>query len=151
MILPGTGRGTSVAGGGGSSLRKPAVYAARKLRRTMTLPEAMLWQRLRGSGLGVKVRRQHPIGPYVVDFYVREWRLVIEVDGEAHNLGDRPERDAIRDEYLELNGNRMLRVAAFDVMKDFDGVLEGILAQANSPLHHPADGPPPRAGEESCD
>ncbi len=148
MILPETGRGTSVAGGGGSSLRKPTVYAARKLLRTMTLPEAMLWQRLRGPSLGAKVRRQHPIGPYVVDFYVREWRLVVEVDGEAHNLADQPERDAVRDEFLALNGNRMLRVAARDVMKDIDGVLEGILAQASSPLHHPADGPPPRAGEE---
>jgi very-short-patch-repair endonuclease len=148
MILPETGRGTSAAGGGGSSLRKPTVYDARKLRRTMTLPEGMLWQRLRGSRLGVKVRRQHPIGPYVVDFYVREWRLVVEVDGEVHNRGERPERDAIRDEFLALNGNRMLRVAALDVMKGIDGVLEGILAQAEGPLHHPADGPPPRAGEE---
>ena len=114
----------------------------------MTLPEAMLWQRLRGSGLGVKVRRQHPIGPYVVDFYVREWRLVVEVDGEAHNRGQQPERDAIRDEYLALNGDRVLRVAASDVMKDIDGVLQGILAQTRNPLHHPSDGPPPRAGEE---
>ena len=68
-ILPGTGRGTirrRANGGGGSSLRKPAVYGARKLRRGMTLPEAMLWQRLRGRRISVKVRRQHPIGPYVV-------------------------------------------------------------------------------------
>jgi very-short-patch-repair endonuclease len=113
----------------------------------MTLPESLLWQRLRGSGLDVKVRRQHPIGPYVVDFYVREWRLVVEVDGEAHNLGDRPERDVIRDKYLALNGNRVLRIAASEVMKDIDGVLQGILAQTSSPLHHPSDGPPPRAGE----
>ena len=148
MILPGTGRGTSVAGGGGSSLRKPTVYAARKLRRTMTLPEAMLWQRLRGSGLGVKVRRQHPIGPYVVDFYVREWRLVVEVDGEVHSFGNQPEHDAIRDQFIALNGHRMLRIAAGDVMKNINDVLEGILAQAENPLHHPADGPPPRAGEE---
>ena len=150
MILPETGRGTAPKGrgGGGSSLRKPSVYAARKLRRNMTLPEAMLWQRLRASGLGVKVRRQHPIGPYVVDFYVREWRLVIEVDGEVHGFGDRPERDAVRDQFLALNGNRMLRVRAVDVMKNIECVLEGILAQAENPLHHPADGPPPRAGEE---
>ena len=148
MILPGTGRGTGEAGGGGASLRKPEVYAARKLRRTMTLPEAMLWQRLRGSRLGMKVRRQHPIGPYIVDFYVREWRLIVEVDGEAHNMGERPRRDSVRDAFLALNGNRMLRIAAVDVMRDINGVLEGILAQAENPLHHPADGPPPRPGED---
>ena len=148
MILPGTGRGTGEAGGGGASLRKDTVYTARKLRRTMTLPEVMLWQRLRGSHLGVKVRRQHPIGPYIVDFYVREWRLVIEVDGEAHNSLERSRRDEGRDKFLKLNGSRVLRVAAVDVMHNVDGVVEEILAHAENPLHHPTDGPPPRPGED---
>jgi very-short-patch-repair endonuclease len=148
MILPGTGRATSEAGGGGSSLRKPEVYAARKLRRAMTLPEAMLWQQLRGSRLGFKVRRQHPIGPYVVDFYVRERGLVVEVDGEAHNRGDRPLRDKERDAFLALNGHRVLHVAAVDVMNNLEGVLQSIAARVASPLHHVSHGPPPRAGED---
>ena len=150
MILPGTGRGTAPGGrgGGGPSLRKPEVYAARKLRRAMSLPEAMLWQRLRRAQLGVKVRRQHPIGPYVVDFYIGDGRLVIEVDGEAHNMGVQPQRDAVRDMFLASNGYQLLRIAAVEVMKDIDGALDGILACLRNPLHHPSDGPPPRAGEE---
>lgn len=151
MILPGTGRGTAPAGrgGGGVSLRKAEVYAARKLRQNLSLPEAMLWQQLRSKILGFKVRRQHPIGPYVVDFFVREVRLVIEIDGEAHNRADRPERDASRDTYLRESGYRVLRIPAVDVLRNLGGVLEGIAAQATSPLHHPSDGPPPHAGEDS--
>jgi very-short-patch-repair endonuclease len=150
MILPGTGRGTAPArrGGGGSSLRKPEVYMARKLRRTMSLPETILWRELRRRQLGVKVRRQHPIGPYVVDFYIPEWKLVIEVDGEAHNRGDQPLRDATRDAFLMLNGCKVFRVAARDILKNIDAVIEAIPEHAASPLHHPSDGPPPRAGED---
>ena len=151
MILPGTGRGTigrRANGGGGAPLRKPEVYAARKLRRRMSLPEAMLWSELRGRNLGLKVRRQHPIGPYVVDFYVREGSLVIEVDGESHNRSDRPERDAVRDSYLSQRGCRVLRFAALDVMKNLEGVIAAISEQAPNPLHHPSDGPPPHAGED---
>ena len=150
MILPGTGRGTAPEGrgGGGSSLRRPEVYAARKLRRSMSPPEAMLWQELRGARLGFKVRRQHPIGPYVADFFVRDGRLVVEIDGSAHDLGDRPHRDEVRDRYMLERGYRIVRIAAGDVTKDIEAVLRFIAVQAGSPLHHPSDGPPPHAGEE---
>jgi len=152
VILPGTGRGTAPErrGGGGSALRKPAVYKARKLRRSMSPPEALLWSQLRGSKLGFKVRRQHPIGPYVADFYVRDAGLVIEIDGSPHDFGDRPERDERRDRYLAERGYRVLHLVAAEVMKNLDGALKYIAEQAASPLHHQAalDGPPPRAGEE---
>ena len=148
MILPGTGRGTGEAGGGGATQRKPEVYAARKLRRQMSLPEAILWNELRGRKLGIKVRRQHPIGPYVVDFYAREFALVIDVDGEAHNRGDRPQRDAVRDAFLTRNGYQLLRVGAVDVLKNLGSVLEAIITFTRNPLRHPLDGPPPRTGEE---
>ena len=150
MILPGTGRGTAPErrGGGGSSLRKPAVYTARKLRRSMGPPEVLLWSQIRGSKLGFKVRRQHPIGPYVADFFVRAANLVIEIDGLPHDFGDRPARDAVRDKYLADRGYRILRIVAGDVMKNLEGALQYIVVQVTSPLHHPADGPPPRPGEE---
>ena len=153
MILPGTGRGTirrRANGGGGSPLRKPNVYAARKLRRTMSPPEALLWQHLRGSKLGFKVRRQHPIGPYIADFYVSAARLVIEIDGRAHDFGDRPDRDVARDFYLEGQGYGIVRIDAGEVRKDLDSVLMLIADRVANPLHHQAslDGPPPRAGEE---
>jgi len=113
----------------------------------MSLPEVMLWQRLRGGKAGVKVRRQHPMGAYVVDFFVPSARLIIEIDGEAHDRGNRPQRDAGRDQHLAANGCRVLR-------KDVDGVVEAILCQVESPLHRSpriksgVSGPPPRSGEE---
>jgi len=116
----------------------------------MSPPEALLWSQLRGSKLGFKVRRQHPIGPYVADFYVRDAGLVIEIDGSPHDFGDRPERDERRDRYLAERGYRILHLVAAEVMKNLDGALKYIAEQAASPLHHQAslDGPPPRAGEE---
>ena len=151
MILPGTGRGTirrAANGGGGASLRKPSIYAARKLRRQMSPPEVLLWDQLRGSKLGFKVRRQHPIGPYVADFFVRDAGLIIEIDGSPHDFGDRPERDDKRERYLTERGYRVVHLSAADVMKNLDGALKFIVEQVTSPLHHPADGPPPHAGED---
>ena len=152
QILPGTGRGTvrrkANGGGGAGSLRRPAVYAARNLRRAMSLPEALLWQRLRGAPLGLSFRKQHPIDPYVVDFYCSASRLVIEIDGEAHNRGTRPEQDEDRDAFLRERGFHVLRIAAQDVLHDPDGMARSIVEYAGSPLHHAAHGPPPRAGED---
>jgi very-short-patch-repair endonuclease len=135
-------------GGGGETLRRPAVYAARKLRRTMSLPEVVLWQRLRGSPEGVAFRKQHPIGPYVADFYCSKAQLVIELDSVAHGRGDRPQRDEARDLFLKDNGYRVLRIAAAEVLKDPDSVAASIVASAASPLHQPSAGPPPRPGED---
>ena len=150
-LLPGTGRGTAEGGGGGApQARRPEVTTARKLRRDMSLPEVLLWQRLRGSKAGLKFRRQHPIGDYVVDFYCREAALVIEVDGEAHSHGDRPTRDDRRDGFLEMNGYKVLHIPASEVLADVDRVADAIGALVASPLHHAAArrGPPPRTGED---
>ena len=80
--------------------RPKTTSRARKLRREMTLPEVILWQWLRQRPGGLKFRRQHPTGPYVLDFFCSDARLGVEVDGEAHSLGDRPRRDHARDEWL---------------------------------------------------
>jgi very-short-patch-repair endonuclease len=151
MILPEGGRGTirrRANGGGGGSLRKPSVYLARKLRRRMSPPEVLLWEQIRGSKLGFKVRRQHTLGPYVADFFVRDCALVIEVDGAAHDFGERPSCDEVRDRYLEERGYRVLRISAAEVMNNLDGVLSWIAEKVKNPLHHPSDGPPPHAGED---
>ena len=151
MILPETGRGTAPErrGGGGSTPRqRPEVYQARKLRKEMSLPEAMLWKRLRRGSAGAKFRRQHPIGPYVADFCCLEARLVVEVDGEVHGTEQRRQRDAVRDSFLAEKGFEVLRVAAVDVLRNADGIAHGIAELVTNPLHHPSDGPPPRAGEE---
>ncbi|MAC12282.1 MAG: hypothetical protein CMN74_08700 [Sphingorhabdus sp.] len=128
------------------------VALARQLRRTMSLPEVLLWRELRQRPGGFRFRRQHPVGRYVLDFYCPKARLAIEVDGIAHDLGDRPAHDFLRDEWLKENGLTVLRIAARDVLKNLETVLTYIVteAQARVPLHHPPmlDGPPPCSGQD---
>lgn len=114
----------------------------------MTLPEAALWKRIRGKLLGYRFRRQHPIGPYIADFYCPPARLVIEIDGQAHDNAIRSEADENRDRFLAENGYDVLHVRAADVLNDIDTVLQAIAERAESPLHQPAAGPPPRTGED---
>jgi len=110
---------------------RETVRLARHLRRELSPPEARLWIALRGRNLGgLKFRRQHPIGPYVLDFYCDRARLAVEVDGYAHATADRPARDARRDTWLATKGIRTLRVDARDVRDEFDGVVGLILATA---------------------
>ena len=114
----------------------------------MSLPEILLWQRLKGAPQGIRFRKQHPIGPYRADFYCAAAKLVIEVDGMAHDMGDRPQRDALRTATLEAQGYRVLRIAASEILKDADEVAQSIVAYAARPLRQPCGLPPPRAGEE---
>jgi len=87
--------------------RNTTIVRARELRRSMSLPEGLLWQQLRTRLGGLKFRRQHPLGPYVADFYCPAARLVIEVDGESHRMGNRPRRDAYRDRWFGEQGMRL--------------------------------------------
>jgi very-short-patch-repair endonuclease len=119
-----------------------AYKNARQLRRRLSLPEVLLWRRLKGAV--PKFRRQHPIGPYVLDFYCAGAGLAIEVDGMAHDMGDRPRSDDVRTEWLNGEGIEVLRVPAKDVLVDPDEVADGLLrlcAERCKPLHHP----PPHA------
>ena len=100
---------------------------ARVLRRQLTLPEVLLWRELRV--LPVRFRKQAPADPYVLDLYCAKAKLVIEVDGEAHDRGDRPILDARRDAWLAERGIKTLRIPARDVLKDLDGVMRLILAE----------------------
>ena len=114
----------------------------------MSLPEVLLWGEMRGQKLGFKVRRQHPVGPYIADFYVSGPRLIIEIDGQGHDCGDNPIHDERRDQFMIENGYDLLRLSAADVLQAMPDVIDTIVARATRPLHHPADGPPPRAGED---
>ncbi len=125
-----------------------AYKHARRLRRELSLPEKLLWVRLRGAEL--RFRRQHPVGPYVLDFYCPAANLAIEIDGAAHDFGDRPQRDDKRGEWLITQGLELLRVPAQDVLPDPDAAAEALLrlcADRARPLHHSASpsGPPPHA------
>ncbi|KQN82851.1 hypothetical protein ASE90_08730 [Sphingomonas sp. Leaf67] len=124
------------------------MTTARRLRRDLSHPAAMLWQKLRGGNAGAKFRRQHPVGPYVVDFYCREARLIVKIEGEVHDWADRPQRDENRLRFLREQGYRVVRIAARRVMADADTVADAIAALVATPLHQPAAGPPPRPGED---
>ena len=106
---------------------KATVANARTLRRAMSPPEARLWQILRQRPAGIKFRRQHPAGPYVLDFYCPSAKLAVEIDGVAHEMGDNPARDVRRDAWLAEQGYRVLRIPAADVAANADSVVAHIL------------------------
>jgi len=100
---------------------------ARQLRRNQTPPEVLLWSCLRKNRLcNTGFRRQHPIGPYVVDFYCFEKKLIIEVDGEVHSIPEQMLKDRERQQNLEAMGFHFLRFKAKEVMSNLEGVLASI-------------------------
>jgi len=110
-------------------IRPDLKRRAADLRRQATHPERFLWQRLRRSQLaGLKFRRQHVVGPYIVDFSCPAKKLVVEVDGESH-VGRRP-ADAQRDAFLRSRGMTVIRVTNDDVLRDLDAVCEFVLRAA---------------------
>ena len=132
---------------------------ARKLRGEMSLPEVLLWRELRKRPGGFKFRRQHPAGVYILDFYCAAIRLAIEVDGFAHDSIDGARKDAARSHFLRSQHVATLRVPARVLLEDIGSAVIRITEVCNQratrlrenrpvPLPHPADGPPPRAGED---
>jgi very-short-patch-repair endonuclease len=110
---------------------KETIANARRLRRNLSAPEAQLWSRLRKRAPGTPVfRRQHPIGPYVLDFFCARARLAIEIDGISHDMGDRPQRDIRRDAWLEAQGLTVLRIAAGELPGRLDAAVDGIVRMA---------------------
>jgi very-short-patch-repair endonuclease len=75
----------------------------------------------------VKIRRQHPLGDWVLDFYCAAAKVAFEIDGIAHDMGDRPERDRVRDEALEALGIEVVRIPAEDVLRSPEAVAEAIV------------------------
>jgi len=126
-----------------SSNRK-TVARSKQLRRTMTLPEILLWGEMRKRPGGFKFRHQHAAGPYVLDFYCAAAGLAIEVDGKAHDMGTNPERDARRDDWLAAQGILTLRILAEEILKDVEPAIRMIEQEcaARSPSTGFA-GPPP--------
>ena len=131
-------------------MREPKAFVARarELRKDMSLPEKLLWLALRGSQLdGLRFRRQHPMGPYVFDFFCASARLAVEVDSNDHWVGDRPERDAIRDAWMAERGVRTLRIPARWVLDDVDSAVAAIRSDLAEHSPHRPFGPPPPQGE----
>ena len=89
----------------------PNIRLARRLRRDANTPEQIAWTTLRAlRKQGFPVRRQHPIGPYVVDFAIMKMRLAIEIDGGIHNLDEVRKKDEIRERRIIAEGWRVLRI-----------------------------------------
>ncbi len=99
---------------------------AKDLRNNPTLPEKILWEKLRMNKSGCKFRRQQPIGAYIVDFVCFYPKIVIELDGGQHNDNKMLEKDFVRDEFLKKEGFRVLRIWNDDIYKNLEGVLEYI-------------------------
>jgi very-short-patch-repair endonuclease len=98
---------------------------ARILRRNLTIAEKILWRRLRAHRLsGAGFRRQHPIGPYVVDFCAPRKKIIVELDGEPHS--SQKEYDAARSDYLAEQGYTVIRFWNNEVMTDIEGVIRKI-------------------------
>jgi len=100
------------------------------MRRAPTPAEAKLWKALRDNGLaGTKVRRQVPVGAFLLDFAVLSRRLAIEVDGQSH--ADDPGSDARRTAWLEDHGWMVVRFSNAEVMGNLEGVLSRLLRVVN--------------------
>lgn len=97
------------------------------LRKRPTNAEVYLWSKLRNNNLGVKFRRQFGIGPYIVDFYCHEKKLVIELDGITHDEESVQLKDKDKQVYIESQGYKCLRYTDHQVMSDMESVLQDIL------------------------
>ncbi len=108
---------------------------AKQMRKQMTEPEIRLWLQLRAERFaGVKFRRQKVIGRYIADFASNEPKLVIEVDGETHDVDDGNDRERTR--YLEEQGYQVVRFPNLEVMTNMEGVLtvlSGIIDASRTP------------------
>lgn len=114
-------------------LQPEALARARELRQNQTSAEEYLWFFLRDRKLnGVKFRRQHPIGPYVLDFYARALKLAVEFDGDQHSVTGRAIYDQQRTRDLNAAGVRVVRFTNDEVFNNVEGVLDRIWRFAQS-------------------
>ena len=98
---------------------------SQKLRREMTAQERHLWYDCLKT-LPLRIRRQHVLGPYIVDFYVPEKRLVIELDGSQHFDSEGAEQDHKQDAYFTEHGITVVRYSNHEISASFDAVCEDL-------------------------
>src|SRR5947209_10431951 len=110
-----------------ADMHKRLLAVARDYRKLPTSSEKRLWKVLQGRQIaGDKFRREHPIGPFVVDFFCPDSKLIVEADGPIH--ASQVERDHERQSLLEVCGYRMVRFTADDVEQDLETVLARVRA-----------------------
>lgn len=110
----------------GQHVTKEKLERAKELRREMTPAEKLLWQEVRAKKLGVRFRRQQIIQGFIVDFYCHKSALVVEVDGDIHDL--QQEEDARREKVLSAMGLRVVRFGNDGVIGNLFAVVERIKA-----------------------
>ncbi len=114
---------------------RATVLRARQLRQEQTPAKKKIWQRVRNHQLNnLPIRRQHPIGLYVVDFCCEPPKVVIEIDGELHFEPEQMKFDQERTDWLGANGYRVIRFTNDEVYHNFEAVLQSI-ADACDPKH----------------
>jgi very-short-patch-repair endonuclease len=128
-----------------AELKQRLGNRAREFRREPTRGEALLWQELRAGKRGPRFRRQHPIGPFIVDFYCPEANLVVEIDGPIHET--QQERDQAREALLRQRGYQILRIAAIDVEPSMPIVLTTIDMLISPKPPQPSSPSPSAEGE----
>ncbi|MBD0288523.1 MAG: endonuclease domain-containing protein [Flavisolibacter sp.] len=99
---------------------------AELLRKNMTPAEKMLWDRFYKNQLGVRIRRQHPIGKYIADSYCHEAKLIIEIDGDIHLIKENKEYDIGRKVCLNEFGIEIIRFTNDEVMNNVEEVIQKI-------------------------
>jgi very-short-patch-repair endonuclease len=113
-------------------MRRSLRDAARINRKRPTASEEILWTALRGKHLdGLKFRRQHPVGPFVLDFFCAERRVAVEIDGGIHD--QQLEADLRRQEAVERLGITFVRIPARMVERDLEESLDLIRAATSPP------------------
>jgi len=114
----------------------------------LTDSEKALWSRLRNKQLlGIQFYRQKPIGKHIVDFFAPREKLVVEVDGSQHMVGDHVQKDRFRDGYLASLGLKVLRFNSREVLKGNDAVVEAIYRMIADQLNAEIPpGPPLKKG-----
>ena len=105
---------------------RSSTQKARTLRRNQTPEEEILWKTLRNRFLTVKFRRQWSIGGYLVDFVCFERNLIIELDGPQHAEENAAAYDAVRTEFLEVSGFKVIRFWNSQIETNLDTVLHTI-------------------------
>jgi very-short-patch-repair endonuclease len=100
---------------------------ARLLRKNTTKHERILWEYLQENKiLGVRMKRQHPIGTYIADFYCHTAKLVIEIDGTTHNTADQKLYDEERTFNLRMDGLKVIRFSNTQIEDDLNSVINEI-------------------------
>jgi imidazole glycerol-phosphate synthase subunit HisF len=105
---------------------------AKDLRRNMTDAEMLLWNHLKQGVRGLKFRRQHPTGIYIADFYCHKLKLIIEIDGNIHNVEKIKENDTRRESDLRNDGYFIYRFSNERIYNE----LEMVLAEIDSIVEH---------------